>query len=382
MRIAVVSPYALEVPGGVQQQVIGLVEQFRRIGEDAYAVAPAAGEGPNRIDVGSWTGVRVNRSRAPLAISPRVAARVREAVSTAEVVHIHEPFVPIVGWAALRSGKPTVVTFHADPSKTVRTAYRLARGLLRRVLHGSLATTVSRTAMGAIEPLGIRPEEIPNAIDVRSFRVPARRNPRQVAFVGRPDPRKGRDLLLAAWPDVRTAVPGASLAIIGGGNTPPVEGVRYLGRVTEEDKRVTLATSAVFCAPNRGGESFGITVAEGMAGRLCGGGQRPRRLLGCARRFGPAVPERGPGRPGGRSGTGPDRTGPTQPAGGGRLGPRPGVRLGEGDRPLRGALPEGQWPVVGGRWSVSTGAVPLHALRAQRWVSRAFTAPAVIIPGQ
>ena len=265
MRIAVVSPYALEVPGGVQQQVIGLVEQFRRIGEDAYAVAPAAGEGPDRIDVGSWTAVRVNRSQAPLAISPRVAARVREAVSTAEVVHVHEPFVPIVGWAALRSGKPTVVTFHADPSKTVRTAYRLARGLLRRVLGGSLATTVSRTAMGAIEPLGVRPEEIPNAIDVRSFRVPARRNPRQVAFVGRPDPRKGRDLLLAAWPDVRAAVPGASLAIIGGGDTPPVEGVRYLGRVTEEDKRVTLATSAVFCAPNRGGESFGITVAEGMA---------------------------------------------------------------------------------------------------------------------
>ena len=45
MRIAVVSPYALDVPGGVQQQVIGLVEQLRRLGEDAYAVAPAAGEG-------------------------------------------------------------------------------------------------------------------------------------------------------------------------------------------------------------------------------------------------------------------------------------------------------------------------------------------------
>ena len=42
-------------------------------------------------------------------------------------------------------------------------------------------------------------------------------------------------------------------------------GVRYLGRVTEEEKRLALATSAVFCAPNRGGESFGITVAEGMA---------------------------------------------------------------------------------------------------------------------
>lgn len=265
MRIAVVSPYALDVPGGVQQQVIGLVEQLRRLGEDAYAVAPAAGEGIDRVDVGRWVGVRINRSRAPLALSPPVMGRVKSAVSTADVVHVHEPFVPLVGWAALRAGKPTVVTFHADPSKTIQTVYRWAGVLLRRVLRGTLATTVSRTAMRAVDPLGVRPEEIPNAIDVDSFQVPADRNPLQVAFVGRPDPRKGRDLLLAAWPAVRSKIPEASLVIVGGGDTPTVAGVRYLGRVTEEEKRLALATSAVFCAPNRGGESFGITVAEGMA---------------------------------------------------------------------------------------------------------------------
>ena len=265
MRIAVVSPYALDVPGGVQQQVIGLVEQLRRLGEDAFAVAPSAGEGVDRVDIGRSVGVRINRSQAPLALSPPVMGRVKAAVSTADVVHVHEPFVPLVGWAALRVGKPTVVTFHADPSKTVKTAYRWAGGLLRRVLRDALATTVSRTAMRAVDLFGVLPEQIPNAIDVDSFRQSAERNHLQVAFVGRPDPRKGRDLLLAAWPDVRSKVPGASLVIVGGGDTPPLTGVRYLGRVSEEEKRLALATSGVFCAPNRGGESFGITIVEGMA---------------------------------------------------------------------------------------------------------------------
>ena len=262
MRIAVVSPYALDVPGGVQQQVTGLVDHLRRGGDEAFAVAPAAGEGPDRTDVGGWVGVRVNRSRAPVALSPAVVRRVGAAVSTAEVVHVHEPFVPLVGWAALAARKPTVVTFHADPSTTVRTAYRLCNRLLGRILRGALATTVSRTAGSAIDPLRLRPEEIPNAIDVASFRVAADRHPRQVAFVGRPDPRKGRDLLLAAWPEVRSQVGDARLVVIGGGDEAPLAGVRYLGRVTEEEKRRVLATSAVFCAPNRGGESFGITVVE------------------------------------------------------------------------------------------------------------------------
>ena len=265
MRIAVVSPYALDVPGGVQQQVTGVVHHLRRGGDDAFAVAPAAGDGSDRIDVGRWVGVRFNRSRAPVALSPAVVRRVIEATSTADVVHVHEPFVPLVGWAALAARKPTVVTFHADPSRSVRVAYKLSCRVLGRVLRGALATTVSRTAGGAIDPLGLRPEEIPNAIDVASFRVPVDRDVRQVAFVGRPDPRKGRNLLLAAWPEVRSQVGDARLAIVGGGDEPPVAGVRYLGRVSEEEKRTVLAASAVFCAPNRGGESFGITVAEGMA---------------------------------------------------------------------------------------------------------------------
>src|SRR5690606_25044525 len=41
--------------------------------------------------------------------------------------------------------------------------------------------------------------------------------------------------------------------------------VEFRGRVSEDEKRQTLASAAVMVAPNLGGESFGIIVAEAMA---------------------------------------------------------------------------------------------------------------------
>ncbi|MCY3652171.1 MAG: glycosyltransferase family 4 protein [bacterium] len=265
MRIAVVSPYALNVPGGVQAQVIGLARHLRLQGHDAYAVAPSAGFQAHRVDVGGSVSLPINGARARVALSPRVLSRVREAVSDADVIHVHEPMVPLVGWGALGRDIPTVVTFHADPSRLFRIAYRWGSRRIRTMLGDAAATVVSPIAKGAIEHLGLEPVEIPNALDVGSFQVSRPRNPCQVAFVGRPDPRKGRDLLLSAWPRVRAVIPEARLLVIGGGETPAIEGVEYRGRVSEADKRSALAGSGVFCAPNRGGESFGITVAEGMA---------------------------------------------------------------------------------------------------------------------
>ena len=170
-----------------------------------------------------------------------------------------------MGWAALRSGPPTVLTFHADPSGFIRSAYRVARPVLRSIAKSARVSAVSATAASAIGGAFEEAVTIPNGLDVASYRLDVPRVPRQVAFLGRPDPRKGRDLLLDAWPIVRSAVPDATLVVMGGGDPAAIEGVRFPGRVDEDEKRRYLASSEVLCAPNRGGESFGITLAEGMA---------------------------------------------------------------------------------------------------------------------
>jgi phosphatidylinositol alpha-mannosyltransferase len=86
-----------------------------------------------------------------------------------------------------------------------------------------------------------------------------------VVFVGRDEPRKGLDVLLDAWPEVRAVHPGAHLHVVGAERPAGPEGVVFLGRVDEARKRDELLEASVLCAPNLGGESFGLVVAEGMA---------------------------------------------------------------------------------------------------------------------
>jgi len=263
----VVSPYDLGSPGGVQDQVIGLVARLRDAGHQAWAVAPGEGGPDGTRRVGRVRSVPANRSRAPISLSPRTPARVRAAVGDADVVHVHEPLMPMTSLAVLRSGVPPAVgTFHADPGSLVRGVYRGAAPVLRRLVSRlQVVTAVSETARSAIAHFadaGI----IPNAVDVAAYRdAPGERDPMRVVFVGRDEPRKGLDVLLEAWSAVMADHPGAVLRVIGSSRDAALDGVVFLGRVSEAVKRTELASAGVLVAPNLGGESFGIILIEGMA---------------------------------------------------------------------------------------------------------------------
>jgi len=143
--------------------------------------------------------------------------------------------------------------------------YRGASWLLARLARRLSATTavssVAAEALGSI----VQPEIVPNGIDLSSYSAGSKRASGRVIFIGRDDRRKGLDVLLAAWPQIRQRRPQASLHVIGVDRTDVVEGVRYLGRVTEESKRGELGLAEILVTPNRGGESFGIVLLEGLA---------------------------------------------------------------------------------------------------------------------
>lgn len=255
MRIGVVCPYDVGESGGVQQLTRQLVDRLGQSGDEAVLV------GPDRT-----VKLPANRSRVPLSIDPTAFARTRRRLADVEVVHVHEPFIPVVGWAGLWKAKPVVATFHADPARWTRLLYRLGTSPGRRWLGDAVLTAVSEVAASALPERWGAVEIVPNAIDVASYRRPVPRQPNRVSFLGRDDPRKGLGVLLAAWPEIRVAHPEAELLVLGvtrPGSPPP--GVRFLGRVDEEEKRRSLASSTVHVAPNVGGESFGLVVAEAMA---------------------------------------------------------------------------------------------------------------------
>ncbi|MCP3998519.1 MAG: glycosyltransferase family 4 protein [bacterium] len=265
MKVALVCPYDMGVPGGVQDQVIRLARWLRRAGNDAAIVAPGEWEDPGFISAGPTTVVPANGAATPVALSPKAAGRVAAAIGAFDVVHVHEPLMPQVSLAALRRGGiPMVGTFHADTSVPASWVYRLGRPVLARWFKNlNVITAVSPIAARVVDYTG-RVRIIPNGIDVADYTPSGAKNPDTVVFLGRNDERKGLPVLLEAWPQVRASHPDAVLTVVGA-TGEPMPGVEFAGRVPEADKIRHLSESLIYCAPNLSGESFGIVVAEGMA---------------------------------------------------------------------------------------------------------------------
>ncbi|WP_340296035.1 glycosyltransferase family 4 protein, partial [Aquipuribacter hungaricus] len=297
LRVGLVCPYDLDVPGGVREQVLGLARACAALGEDVQVLAPRARGAPRRevvdgvrvVTAGPALGLPTNGSTARLALDPVSRRRAtRWALSGLDVVHVHEPIPPGVGHSVLRRlaadrdlglpGPAVVATVHvamsprpAGRSRSLRSAAGHVGGLLRGVDVLSAVSEHARRTL--VDHLGRVPLVVPNAVDVAAWPVPGDRpapppGAGTVVVLGRAEPRKGLDVLLRAWPRVRAARPAARLLVVGpadGLRVPPGHGVHLLGAVDEDTKRRTVAAADVLVAPHRGGESFGLVLVEALA---------------------------------------------------------------------------------------------------------------------
>jgi phosphatidyl-myo-inositol alpha-mannosyltransferase len=287
LRVALVCPYDLDMPGGVQTHVRALGGALRNLGDEVTILGPSrTGDDPSMVALGGSIRVPFNRSVAPIAVSPLAARRVSRALLTfaPEVVHVHEPAVPMVALAATwRSPRPAVGTFHAWSASD--RVYRAARPLLRPVL-GRLAARIAVSGPAATfhaQALGLDPSDftvIPNGVEVARF-ASATPDPGlssdvpTLLFVGRLEPRKGLEHLLAALTTLRRNGTEARLLVVGGGSgrdapqTRLPEDIRtavtFLGRVDDHDLPRCYASADLFVAPSLGGESFGVVLVEAMA---------------------------------------------------------------------------------------------------------------------
>ena len=118
LRIGLVCPYSLTVPGGVQAQVLGLARELRRQGHEARVLGPCDGPPPEAFvtPLGNSLPTAANGSIAPLAPDASAALRTIRALNDEafDVIHVHEPMVPGPPMTALIFKRaPTVGTFHA-----------------------------------------------------------------------------------------------------------------------------------------------------------------------------------------------------------------------------------------------------------------------------
>ncbi|MCL4541667.1 MAG: glycosyltransferase family 4 protein [Chloroflexi bacterium] len=288
MKIGLVCPYDYAVPGGVQDHVRHLGTRFQQLGHDVRIIAPSSSDGVqtagNLYTVGAVASVPANGSIARISVSIRLAKRVKHIlqVECFDVVHIHEPLVPMLPITVLRLSEAlTIGTFHAYSDSNY--GYRWGKPLLKRyVKRLAGCITVSEVAQQFVEHyFPGHYTVIPNGIDTREFLGDIAPLPQfadgklNILFFGRIEKRKGLRYLLRAFPLVKSAFPNARLIIAGEGAERPAyqrwvgrqgfSDVVFTGRVPAEDRARYFASADIFCAPNIGGESFGLVLLEAMA---------------------------------------------------------------------------------------------------------------------
>ncbi|QUR67145.1 glycosyltransferase family 4 protein [Mycobacterium spongiae] len=285
MRIGMVCPYSFDVPGGVQSHVLQLAEVMRGRGHEVSVLAPASPHAtlPDYVvSGGKAVPIPYNGSVARLRFGPATHRKVKKwlAEGDFDVLHLHEPNAPSLSMLALNIAHgPIVATFHTSTTKSL--TLTVFQGILRPMhekIFGRIAVS-DLARRWQMEALGSDAVEIPNGVDVDYFASATRleaypRRGKTVLFLGRYDePRKGMAVLLDALPRVVERFADVQLLIVGRGDEDQlrsqagglVRNLRFLGQVDDAGKASAMRSADVYCAPNTGGESFGIVLVEAMA---------------------------------------------------------------------------------------------------------------------
>ena len=292
MKIVLVSPYDFAVPGGVNNHIEHLRDNFLRLGHEVRIIAPSSRPSSHKpeemvIPVGRAVGVPAAGSVARVTLSLRLAPRVKKVFQEErfDIVHVHEPFAPFLPMHALRlSDAVNVATFHAAKEGGTTRWYLWGRHALKRWfrrLHGKIAVSVPAMRLVSRYFPGYY-NIIPNGVDVEHFEVEREPVPQyadgrpNVLFVGRLEKRKGVKYLLQAFAEVKTEMPEARLLVVG----PPTRAasgyrrwvaerglpdVEFIGYVTYDELARYHHTADIVVAPATGNESQGIVLLEAMA---------------------------------------------------------------------------------------------------------------------
>ncbi|MFG2090737.1 MULTISPECIES: glycosyltransferase family 4 protein [unclassified Spirillospora] len=302
MKVGIVCPYTWDVPGGVQQHIGDLAEALIALGHHVSVITPADDDAelpPYVVSAGRAVPVPYNGSVARLAFGFLSAGRVRRWINEGafDVLHVHEPAAPSLGllacWAA---DGPIVGTFHAsyEKSRMVSVTAPILQSALEKITGRIAVSEAARTTL--VEHLGGDAVLIPNGVATERYAmadplpgwpgrapsaggsaggVPRGPGGGALGFLGRMDePRKGLPVLLRAFEILGRRRPGLRLLLAGPGDADEVvarvspelrDRVVVLGLVSEQDKVRAYHSVDVFVAPNLGGESFGIVLAEAMS---------------------------------------------------------------------------------------------------------------------
>ena len=283
-RIGIVCPYGWDTPGGVQSHVRDLAEYLIREGHFVSVLAPAIDDEnlpPYVTSAGRPISIPYNGAVARVLFGPIAFSRVRHWISQGDfdVLHLHEPAIPSISLLACWAAEgPLVGTFHAA-AKRQKVTFAVAPFLEPVIEKLNARIAVSEAARETLtEHLDTDAIVVPNGIYASLYRdgkLDERWTGNTLGFIGRfEEPRKGLSVLTQALPAIIAEFPDVKIFVAGPGESsdtlkdiqPSLRSrFTFMGRISEEEKANFLASVGLYIAPNTGGESFGIILAEALA---------------------------------------------------------------------------------------------------------------------
>ena len=284
-RIGIVCPYGWDTPGGVQAHVLDLAQYLISQGHYVSVLAPTSNEDELPefvVSAGKPISIPYNGAVARILFGPIAFARVRQWIAQGDfdLLHLHEPAIPSISLLACFAAEgPMVGTFHAS-AKRQKAIFAIGPILEPVIEKLTARIAVSEAARETLtEHLETDAIVVPNGIYAKRLSTGVLRpewSGKSIGFIGRyKEPRKGLAILIEALPSIIKSIPDVKVIVAGPGDSetflkeiPPTLHSRFifLGRVTEQEKADLLRSVAVYVAPNTGGESFGIILAEALAG--------------------------------------------------------------------------------------------------------------------
>ncbi|MGY1690873.1 glycosyltransferase [Geodermatophilus sp. SYSU D01105] len=273
---------------GVARCVVGLVRHQVAAGIDVTVVCPDDGWLAAEAVAGGARHVSWTARRSPGPVVAQETATLRRILSglRPSLVHLHSAKAGLAGRLAIRGRVPTVYQPHAW-------SFLAVQGLLRRatvawevwaVRWAQRVVCVSEAECRDAAELGLpldgKARVVPNGVDTDRFRPGSRDEARAglglgdgplAVCVGRLSEQKGQDVLLAAWPAIRGAVPDARLALVGEGPwrerlaATAGGGVVLVGN--SPDPRDWYAAADVVVVPSRWEGMALVPLEAGASGR-------------------------------------------------------------------------------------------------------------------
>lgn len=293
MKIAIVSPYDLYSPGGVQTHILDLSKELKKLGHHVKIIAPECTDlqedNEDVIFLGKGKKVGFNKTRFDISlVYGKDKKKLKDTLdeNQFDVIHYHTiwtPFLPLQ--VLLLSKSANVATFHDTPpdnlsGRLTKFVFRILGYFLQRYLDAAIAVSEA-PAEHLVKIPGRKLNIVPPCTDLHSFSPDVRAlteksdNSITILFLGRLEERKGIKSLLISFNRLANEKFNVRLLVAGEGNaeihinkhvdTHNRSRIKVLGRIHEADKAACYNSCDIFCSPALYGESFGIVLVEAMA---------------------------------------------------------------------------------------------------------------------